>query len=169
VTTTYPLPGVEEDLPSGERRHQYLFAGQVVAQRTLTSSGATTGLVYLHGDHLGSVSAATSSTGSVLSKQDYTPWGEVRSGDVPQTTLDFTGQRRDGTGLLHYQARQYDPKLGLFISADTIVPGTASWGAMLWNTVQLASSTPWVSIKLLLTCLPGLGEQRTVDCDKGRR
>jgi RHS repeat-associated protein len=50
----------------------------------------------------------------------------VRSGDVPQTTLDFTGQRPDGAGLLHYNARQYDPKLGLFISADTIVPGTAS-------------------------------------------
>jgi RHS repeat-associated protein len=52
----------------------------------------------------------------------------VRAGDVPQTTLDFTGQKRDGTGLLHYHARQYDPKLGLFVSADTIVPGTASGG-----------------------------------------
>jgi hypothetical protein len=69
-------------------------------------------VVYLHGDHLGSVSVATSAAGALLSKQDFTPWGEVRAGDIPQTTLDFTGQRRDATGLLYYHARPYDPALG---------------------------------------------------------
>ena len=35
----------------------------------------------------------------------------------------FTGQRRDsGSGLLFYNARWYDPVIGRFISADTIVP-----------------------------------------------
>ncbi|MCC6628648.1 MAG: RHS repeat-associated core domain-containing protein, partial [Chloroflexi bacterium] len=107
-------------------RAQYTFAGQVVAQReTVVATGVAT-LVSLHTDHLGSVSAATSSSGAVVHVQTYTPWGEVRTGDIPQTTRDFTGQRRDGTGLLFYNARYYDPHLGLFLSPDTIVPGTAS-------------------------------------------
>ncbi|MCC6627815.1 MAG: RHS repeat-associated core domain-containing protein [Chloroflexi bacterium] len=85
--------------------------------------------------HLGSVSAATSSGGAVVNVQTYTPWGEVRTGDIPQPTRDFTGQRRDGTGLLFYQARYYDPGLGLFVSPDTIVPGTASGAGGAADTV----------------------------------
>jgi RHS repeat-associated protein len=49
----------------------------------------------------------------------------VRSGGISQTSLNYTGQRLDGTGLVYYHARSYDPVLGRFISADTIVPGMA--------------------------------------------
>lgn len=34
----------------------------------------------------------------------------------------FTGQRLDDTGLYYYGARYYDPTIGRFISADSIVP-----------------------------------------------
>jgi RHS repeat-associated protein len=53
------------------------------------------------------------------------PYG---SGDAPisQTARGFTGQRLDDSGLMHYNARLYDPALGRFVSADTIVPGSAS-------------------------------------------
>jgi len=33
-----------------------------------------------------------------------------------------TGQKSDGTGLLYYNARYYDPQLGTFLSPDTLVP-----------------------------------------------
>ena len=33
-----------------------------------------------------------------------------------------TGQKSDGTGLLYYNARYYDPALGTFLSPDTVVP-----------------------------------------------
>ena len=39
----------------------------------------------------------------------------------------FTGQREmAGLGIYHYGARFYSPKLGRFLSADTIVPGAAN-------------------------------------------
>ena len=52
----------------------------------------------------------------------------MRAGGTSQTTLNYTGQRLDDTGLLFYNARYYDPALGRFISADTVVPGNASGG-----------------------------------------
>jgi RHS repeat-associated protein len=39
-----------------------------------------------------------------------------------QTDRTFTGQKADGTGLLYYNARYYDPQLGTFLSPDTVVP-----------------------------------------------
>jgi RHS repeat-associated protein len=90
--------------------------------------GGSNTLIYLHTDHLGSVSVATDAGGQVLSQQEYDPWGRVRSGGIGQTTLNYTGQRVDGTGLLYYHARYYDPGLARFISPDSIVPG-ASPGA----------------------------------------
>src|SRR3989304_1127566 len=39
----------------------------------------------------------------------------------------FTGQREmTGLGIYHYGARFYSPKLGRFISADSIVPNSAN-------------------------------------------
>ena len=64
--------------------------------------------------------------GQTTRRQSYTPWGAVRAGDIPATTRDFTGQRKDATGLLYYGARYYDPQRGQFTSADSIVPGSAS-------------------------------------------
>jgi RHS repeat-associated protein len=62
--------------------------------------------------------------GGVISSQKYDPWGKVRGGTgvITQTTISYTGQRLDGTGLLYYNARYYDPNVAKFVSADTIVP-----------------------------------------------
>jgi len=49
----------------------------------------------------------------------------TNSGSVP-TDKQFTGQRLDDTGLYYYGARYYDPIIGRFISADTIVPDFAN-------------------------------------------
>jgi len=105
-------------------RQIYLLQGRAVAQQedTPNSINYPSGRVFLHGDHLGSVSVATDNDRRVVSRQDYTPWGEARGGDITQTTLDFTGQRKDGTGLLYYGARYYDPARGQFLSADSVAP-----------------------------------------------
>jgi RHS repeat-associated protein len=51
-------------------------------------------------------------------------YGTTRAGNTANLNTDrtFTGQKQDGTGLLYYNARYYDPALGTFISPDTLVP-----------------------------------------------
>jgi len=58
------------------------------------------------------------------SRVRYYPYGTDRPGSGnPATDYRFTGQRQEGTiGLYDYGARFYDPLLGRFLSADTVVP-----------------------------------------------
>jgi RHS repeat-associated protein len=82
-------------------------------------------LTYLHTDHLGSASLATDATGGVTSEMRYYPYGQTRSGTM-DTDRQYTGQRWEaGIGLYDYNARYYDPALGRFVQADTIVPSMA--------------------------------------------
>jgi RHS repeat-associated protein len=87
---------------------------------------------YLRADHLGSTSLATTASGGEVtnSRTLYYPYGEVRwpsGGSSLPTDFTFTGQRNEaGIGLMDYHARFYDPALGRFVQADTIVPGAAS-------------------------------------------
>jgi RHS repeat-associated protein len=102
-------------------RYYYPFNGQMVAMRDNTIGGA---VFWLHGDLLGSVTASSDGNGNVT-RQVFGPWGQLRagSGSISQTSLNYTGQRLDATGLLYYHARYYDPALGRFISPDSVVPG----------------------------------------------
>ena len=101
---------------------KYYYAG---ATRVAENSGSA--LTYLLGDHLGSQALTLDSSGNRLNTNTeirYYPYGGLRysAGSTP-TTFNFTGQRRDsGSGLLFYNARWYDPAVGRFLQADTIVP-----------------------------------------------
>jgi RHS repeat-associated protein len=82
--------------------------------------GAST--YYYHKDGLGSVSALTSSAGSVVKRYKYRTFGEIysESGTLVQP-YTFTAREKDSeTGLYYYRARYYDPKAGRFISKDSI-------------------------------------------------
>jgi RHS repeat-associated protein len=88
---------------------------------TLRTGGNT---YYLFLDPLGGTHITANSSGVQVGRLLYRPWGETRvlEGE-PRTTRRFTGQREDATiGLYFYNARYYDPVLGRFIQADTIVP-----------------------------------------------
>jgi RHS repeat-associated protein len=85
-------------------------------------------LYYTLKDHLGSASVVTDASGNILGEQRYYPYGEtcVTTGTIFTDKL-FTGQREmAGLGIYHYGARFYSPKLGRFLSPDTIVPGAAN-------------------------------------------
>ena len=85
-------------------------------------------LYYTLKDHLGSASVVTDSTGNIVGEQRYYPFGETRlaTGTLYTDKL-FTGQRNiAGLGIYHYQSRFYSPKLGRFLSADSLVPNPAN-------------------------------------------
>jgi hypothetical protein len=92
-------------------------------------------LYYVLKDHLSSASVVTDSTGAIVSgsEQRYYPYGESRLTGTMLTDKLFTGQRDVGLGIYHYGARfraappqrsgaGYSPKLGRFLSPDSIVP-----------------------------------------------
>ena len=72
-------------------------------------------------------------SGATLTNNNYYPYGGNRAQRAPGafsnlSTKRFTGQYHEsslpgGEGLSYYNARWYDPKLGRFLSADTVVPG----------------------------------------------
>jgi len=116
------IPGVSDDTEDTEN--------------TVTdSTGAipAKGLYYFHPDHVGSISYLTDSTGKIVSKMNYTPYGEViksKSTGTEYFNRKYTGQTYDASttkcemdnGLYYYNARYYDPGIGRFITADTLVP-----------------------------------------------
>ena len=80
------------------------------------------------GRQLGSTSAVTNASGTVVGTQGYYPFGGTRytSGTLFTDRL-YTGQQQiAGLGLYNYKARYYDPLLGRFISPDTVTPGGIS-------------------------------------------
>jgi RHS repeat-associated protein len=83
---------------------------------------------WLVGDHLVTTSLVLKADGTVHSEARHYPYGEERwsSGTLP-TYYRFTGQRSDSyVKLVHMGARFYDPALGRWLSADTIVPDPAN-------------------------------------------
>ena len=89
-------------------------------------TGSSVRIAWIHGDHLGSASLTTNISGQVVSEMRYYPFGEVRwqNGSTP-TDRTFTGQLAEPSGLgslMNYNAREYSPVLGRFLSADSVVP-----------------------------------------------
>ncbi|MFZ1507396.1 MAG: RHS repeat-associated core domain-containing protein [Anaerolineae bacterium] len=99
----------------------YEAGGQRAALR---KNGAVS---YLFGDHLGSTTVtANGASGERTAELWYKPWGENRGTPVSATPTKrrFTGQVLDNVagGLYFYNARYYDPALGRFTQADTLIP-----------------------------------------------
>lgn len=78
-----------------------------------------TDVKYFLADHLGSTNGLADSSGAVTSQASYDAFG-IQTGNLA-SRYGFTGRENDSfTGLMHYRARQYDPKIGRFISEDPI-------------------------------------------------
>lgn len=86
---------------------------------------------YLLSDQLGSTTITADGSGNKISELRYKAWGEVRyTSGTTATKYTYTGQysNMDDFGLMFYSARWYDPALGRFAQADTVVPeGVQGW------------------------------------------
>jgi RHS repeat-associated protein len=123
LTTYYYAGGsyeIQSDGTTQTVKQYYSIGGSTVAVR----EGSTFSFFLL--DHLGSVVGVTDSSGALIAETRYLPFGQVRTdvGTIPQTDYGYTFQQNvDATGLMDYDARFYDPLLGRFVQADTVVPG----------------------------------------------
>jgi RHS repeat-associated protein len=120
-TTTYYVGNYYE--LSGSTTRKYYYAG---SQRVAMTENGT--VYYLLSDHLGSTAVTANNTGGWNGEVRYYAFGGTRynQGTSP-TTYRYTGQRQESAlggadGLYFYNARWYDPYLGRFLSADTLVP-----------------------------------------------
>jgi RHS repeat-associated protein len=139
--TVHYIGGLLEVMTRGsvtEYRHQIAAgsAGAVYTRRTDGSSST----YYMTSDHLGSADLVLDSAGNVLAKESFTAFGARRGSNwtgIPTTgdyttfastsRRGFTGQEMlDAVGLVHLNGRVYDPTIGRFLSADTVIQNLAA-------------------------------------------
>jgi RHS repeat-associated protein len=154
---TYYIGGLMEEVETNitDYRH-YVYAGsEPVAILSRKSTGVNT-WSYLLSDHIGSVAAITSSTGTVDINESFSSFGARRnpttwsgapaSGDL--TTIaglsreGFTFQTALGQsmGLNHMNGRVQDAITGRFLSADPNIPDPTS--AQSYNRFSYVSNNP---------------------------
>ncbi len=109
-----------------------------------TTNGPAIGTYYYHRNHINSSSVVTDASGTEVTRMVYLPFGEVsqpNSWGNETVTSKFTGQEYDAeTGLYNYGARYYDPGIGRFVSADSIVPSVTD--AQSFNRYTYARDNP---------------------------
>lgn len=107
----------------------FIYLGNQRIAAIDSSSGSP---AFYHTDYLGSTNVVTSSTGQIQELIEYDPFGKIQRHDSIKINAklarqQFTGKMLDDeTGLIFFGARYYDPQLGRFITADTIVQSSAN-------------------------------------------
>jgi len=118
VTTNFLYDGgdVVLDRNSDGSSVEYLN-GPGVDDKLRQTNGVSTN--YYLQDHQGSTVGLTDTTGNVVERQSYDPFGG--STGSSSTRYGYTGRELDSaTGMMYYRARWYDPEQARFITQDPI-------------------------------------------------
>ncbi|MEK6861148.1 MAG: RHS repeat-associated core domain-containing protein, partial [Nanoarchaeota archaeon] len=92
----------------------YIFGNNLIA------SNNNNELTYYHQDYLSSNSLETDLNGNKVKEINYEPYGSVIS-EQSNDKISFTGKELDNSGLQYFGARYYNPEIGRFTQADTIL------------------------------------------------
>jgi RHS repeat-associated protein len=110
-----------------------------------TTNGMPPGTWYHVRSPFGSTSVVIDSTGNIVSRIAYEPYGRVdasHSVGFDTTTRKFQGREVDEeTGLSYFGSRYYDPTVGRFASADTHTPGGGG-STLAYNRYAFAYDNP---------------------------
>ncbi|WP_167881654.1 RHS repeat-associated core domain-containing protein [Leptospira wolffii] len=109
------------------------------------------GMIFFHPDHLGSISMVSGGEGTILTGGDlggaslisYKPYGEIdrtNSSGPDIFRYKYTGQQEDReSSLYYYKARYFDPKIGRFLQADSMISANSIHGM---NRYMYANGNP---------------------------
>lgn len=131
------------DGSSNQKTHEFLYlAGSLIA--TVDHHWPSNEIIatkYHHTDALGSPIAVTSSTGAVIERVAYEPYGAV-IGAPARDGVGFSGHVMDGaTGLTYMQQRYYDQNVGRFLSVDPVTADTKQGSN--FNRYWYANNNPY--------------------------
>jgi RHS repeat-associated protein len=109
-----------------EHRHTLYGGGYPIGEVITFDGGAPSQTHYFHDDQQGSVMTVTDSSGAVIAKYRYDPWGKQTIVTGAATGVNATRQGHTGhemleIGLTHMNGRLYDPVLARFTAADPLV------------------------------------------------
>jgi RHS repeat-associated protein len=134
----------------------YDAAGQLVAEYSTQIETASPKVSYLTTDHLGSPRIATDAGGGVISRRDFTAFGEEvvtaqRTGgttgngyDTPNVRQDYTGYQKDlESGLEFAQARYYNTRHGRFTSVDPLPSSATIRNPQSFNRYSYSLNSPY--------------------------
>lgn len=121
IKTRYIYTGfqriAEYDGTSGALLNRFVYGMDLDEPLIQITAGGS--VSYFHNDLSGSIVGITDSSGSVLNRYKYSPYGE--SAILSGTTFGFQGQRYDSeTGLYYMKLRYFDPKTGRFLQPDPV-------------------------------------------------
>jgi RHS repeat-associated protein len=118
VPFIYDGPNLAMEYYSGAVLRRYVPSGLGVDQPLVWYEGAGTSTPrWLQADNLGSVVAYSDASGNQHVTTGYGPFGELAS--FYSTRYEYTGQVSiPELNLFDFKARNYDPNLGRFLSAD---------------------------------------------------
>jgi len=119
-----------------EFKHVYIGAAKLVTKTVEPQNRLEDRQFYSHADQLGSTGFVTDASGGLAEQIKYIPGGETWVSEHPSQPVpqQYTGKEIDPeTNLYYYGARYYDPRTGVWQSADPALPDTAN------NSVDLSS------------------------------
>jgi RHS repeat-associated protein len=102
---------------------------------------------YYLDDALGSVRGTAGTAGTLLASADYDVFGAARatSGQQPGAGIGYTSEQSDAeTGFAYLHAREYNPLLGRFLSADSLQPNAPGTQGYDLYTYVANNPTTWV-------------------------